>query len=189
MTAGLRAARQAPRRTETWVSLPGTARRVARRRVVQAAWQVMVATAGQADRDVEAAGGNRGGVDGSVVQGRDRRYERETETEPLVPSAIVEASEREEEPFDLVGGNDAPGVDDPDQGCAVVGGGRDRDGAPGNVVLLGVVEQVRDETLEQDAVAANRCLIECAEGGDARWYTGVECVLGDRGEVEGTGRS
>jgi hypothetical protein len=72
----------------------------------------------------------------------------EAETEAIVAGAVVKPGERQEQPVDLVGWCDPAGVDDSQQGRAVVGGGRDGDGAARYVVALGVVEQVRDEPFE-----------------------------------------
>ena len=74
-------------------------------------WLLAVA-AGKADGDVEAAGGDGGGVHGSAVDGGDRRHQGEAETETIVAGAVVEAGERQKEPVDLVGWYDAAGVDD-----------------------------------------------------------------------------
>src|SRR5215831_4811085 len=88
---------------------------------------------GQADGDVEAAGGDGGGVHSSVVDGGDRRHQGETETEAVVAGAVVEPGERQEQPVDHVGWYDRAGIDHSHQGRAVVGAGRDRDGAARDV--------------------------------------------------------
>ena len=88
---------------------------------------------------------------------------------------------------DLVGWDDPAGVDDSQQGCAVVGGGRDRDGAARDVVALGVVEQVGDEPFEQHSVAGHRGFAERGGRRDAVAGTSLECVLGDGGQVQRVG--
>src|SRR5262245_61266272 len=57
---------------------------------------------GQADGDVEAAGGDGGGVHSSVVDGGDRRHQGETETEAVMAGAVIEPGERQEQPVDHV---------------------------------------------------------------------------------------
>ena len=60
----------------------------------------------EADGDVEATGGDGGGVHGAAVDRGDGRDEGEAETEAVVAGAVVEPGERQEQPVDLVGWDD-----------------------------------------------------------------------------------
>src|SRR5207248_7681606 len=120
-----------------------------------------------------------GGVHRPVVNGGDGRHQGEAETETVVAGAVVEPGERQEQPVDVIGWHDRAGVDDSHQGGAVVGAGRDRDGAAGDVVALGIVEQVGDESLEQHSVAGDRGVVEGGDRGDAVGRTSFERVFGD----------
>ena len=69
-----------------------------------------VVAAGQANGDVEAAGGVGGGVHRAIVDAGDRGHQGEAETETVVAGAFVEARERQEQPIDLIGWYDRTGV-------------------------------------------------------------------------------
>jgi len=126
-------------------------------------------------------------VHGSAVGGRDRGHQREAETEAVVTRAVVEARERQEQTVELVGRDDAAGVDDPDQRSAVLGCGRDRDGAVRDVVALGVVEQVGDEPFEQHPVAGDEGCAKRGDRPDPVRGTALERVLGEIGQIEWVG--
>ena len=58
---------------------------------------------------------------------------------------------------------------------------------PGDVVALGVVEQVGDEPFEQHPVAGHRGFVERGGRRDAVGGTSLECVLGDGGQIQRVG--
>ena len=60
---------------------------------------------------------------------------------------------------------------------------------PGDVVALGVVDQVGDEPFEQDCVAGDRRFVERGRRRDAVGGTSLKCVLGDGGQIQRVGES
>src|SRR5260370_27073808 len=91
-------------------------------------WGDGVVASREADGDVEAPGGDGGGVHGSVVDGGDGRYQGEAETEAVVAGAAAEPGERQEQAFDHVGGGHPPGGGYAQDGGRGVGGARDPGG-------------------------------------------------------------
>ena len=83
----------------------------------------------ETDGDVEAPGGDSSGVNRSIVDGGDGRYQGEAETEAIVAGAVIEPGEWQEQAFDHVGGDYCSGVDHAQDGRRALGGRRDRDGA------------------------------------------------------------
>lgn len=110
----------------------------------------------------EAASGTRDDLQRGTVRRGDRTHDREPETDAVsVRAAIaIQPLERHQESLDVFRGNRRPGVGDPDRRAldagAGVDAGLDVHVALWDVVPHGVVEEVRDQTLEQSPVTLNR---------------------------------
>jgi hypothetical protein len=145
---------------------------------------------GEADVDVEPA--VRAGVDGEggVVGFGDGRGDGQAQAEAFVAGGAGggEPLERLEQPGDLVGGDDRPGVGDRQLGMAGVGSDLDVDPAAGGVVADRVVDQVGGQPPQEAVVAEDGNGADRGADGQPRRsgvrVPGVQDLLSDGRQVE-----
>src|SRR4029450_1295315 len=103
--------------------------------------------------DLQAAIGQGLGGGGAAVGGGDRADDGQAETGAAVGAGAVglQSVERLEQGRDLVGGNEGAAVGDRDKGHGAGVAGVDLDPAAGLVVADGVLDQVGDQPLQQNA--------------------------------------
>ena len=113
---------------------------------------------GEADFDGEAALRARARGELGAVRGGDRLDDGESQSVSVVVPGTGAAQSLEglEETLDLFGRDGRAGVRDGHEGAAVAGPGGDLDLSAGGVVADRVVDQVRDQALDQSWIARRR---------------------------------
>src|SRR3954471_771985 len=115
---------------------------------------------GERDPDDEPAGRPGAQLDRAAVRLGDRAHDREPEPDAVAPRAAVQALEGLEQRRQRVGRDHVPVVADLDGAEARRAGGVDLDRAALPVVPHGILDEVRDEALEQPPVAADGGRVE-----------------------------
>jgi hypothetical protein len=127
------------------------------------------------------------------VSVRDRRDDRQPQSEPVpLPDPVGgEPLERLEEPVDLLGGNVGSGVGHRKRGRPALGVRANVHGSVRDVVPQRILDQVRDEALDQAPVARDGGHVERGDGLDPPHrrlgLVSTHHLAGDLGQVEGGG--
>src|SRR3569833_893097 len=115
------------------------------------------------DGDVEAAFVSGAGGDGPAVCGDDGFDDGQAQAEAAFGgrrSCVFVAAERLEQCVGLVGRDGGAGVGDLKDRAGALGPGGDAYPAGGDVVPLGVLDEVADELFEEYGIAHDRCVVE-----------------------------